>query len=50
MQRLPPAYYLAVNIFMWSTLLMIQAVSQNFITLMVLRILSGAFEAIADPA
>ncbi|GFZ50229.1 hypothetical protein JCM24511_07985, partial [Saitozyma sp. JCM 24511] len=50
MQRLPPAYYLAANIFMWSTLLMIQAVSQNFITLMVLRILSGAFEAIADPA
>ncbi len=29
---------------------MAQAASQNFVTLAALRILSGAFEAIADPA
>lgn len=50
MQRSPPAYYLAFNIFMWGALLMCQAASQNFATLAVLRVLSGAFEAIADPA
>ncbi|KAL7418778.1 hypothetical protein Q5752_006461 [Cryptotrichosporon argae] len=50
MQRLPPAYYLATNIFLWSALLMIEAVSHNFLSLMILRVLSGAFEAIADPA
>lgn len=50
MQRLPPAYYLSANIFMWGVLLMIQAVSKSFTVLLVLRILSGAFEAIADPA
>ncbi|WWC72397.1 uncharacterized protein I206_106359 [Kwoniella pini CBS 10737] len=50
MQRSPPAYYLAGNIFMWGTLLMLQAVSKNFATIAVLRILSGAAEAIADPA
>lgn len=50
MQRSPPAWYLAGNIFMWGVLLMCQAASQSFSTLTVLRILSGAFEAIADPA
>ena len=50
MQRSPPAWYLAANIFMWGALLMCQAASQNFATLAALRILSGAFEAIADPA
>lgn len=50
MQLSPPAYYLAFNIFMWGTLLMCQAASQNFAALAALRILSGAFEAIADPA
>lgn len=50
MQRLPPAYYLSFNIFMWGALLMCEAASKNFATLSVLRILSGAFEAIADPA
>ncbi|KAL8357174.1 hypothetical protein RB598_002147 [Gaeumannomyces tritici] len=50
MQRCPPAYYLAFNIFMWGALLMAQAAAQNFAGLLVLRVLSGAFEAIADPA
>ncbi len=50
MQRSPPGYYLASNIIMWGVLLMCQAAAQNFATLTALRILSGAFEAIADPA
>ncbi|OCF42569.1 hypothetical protein I317_03553 [Kwoniella heveanensis CBS 569] len=50
MQRSPPAYYLSANIFMWGVLLMIQAVSKNFATIAALRVLSGAAEAIADPA
>lgn len=50
MQRSPPAYYLAFNIFMWGALLMCQAASKNFATIAVLRVLSGAAEAIADPA
>ena len=50
MQRSPPAYYLAFNIFMWGALLMIQAAARNFGGLLALRVLSGAFEAIADPA
>lgn len=35
---------------MWGTLLMTQAAANNFASLLALRILSGAFEAIADPA
>ncbi|KAF5687680.1 allantoate permease [Fusarium denticulatum] len=50
MQRSPPGYYLAFNIFMWGALLMTQAAAKNFAGLLALRILSGAFEAIADPA
>ncbi|KAL0574003.1 hypothetical protein V5O48_007947 [Marasmius crinis-equi] len=50
MQQSPTAKYLAINIFMWGVLLMAQAASKNFVQLAVLRILSGAFEAIADPA
>lgn len=50
MQRSPPAFYLAGNIFMWGVLLMCQAASQSFGALVALRVLSGAFEAIADPA
>ncbi|CAG8901767.1 unnamed protein product [Penicillium egyptiacum] len=44
------AWYLAFNIFMWGVLLMCEAASQNFDALAALRVLSGAFEAIADPA
>ncbi|KND86848.1 Nonribosomal peptide synthetase 8 [Tolypocladium ophioglossoides CBS 100239] len=50
MQRSPPAWYLAGNIFMWGALLMCQAAVHNFASLLALRVLSGAFEAIADPA
>jgi MFS family permease len=35
---------------MWGALLMAQAAAKNFAGLLALRILSGAFEAIADPA
>ncbi|KAI1337568.1 major facilitator superfamily domain-containing protein [Xylariaceae sp. FL0016] len=50
MQRLPPGKYLAGNIMMWGILLMIQAAVKNFGSLLALRVLSGAAEAIADPA
>lgn len=50
MQRSPPAYYLAFNIFMWGALLMCQAAINNFGGLAALRVLSGAFEAIAGEA
>lgn len=50
MQRSRMAWYLAFNIFMWGVILMCEAVSHNFATLAALRIISGAFEAIADPA
>ncbi|CAI7593349.1 major facilitator superfamily domain-containing protein [Penicillium manginii] len=50
MQKSPPTYYLSFNIFMWGALLMCQAASKNFEALAALRVLSGAFEAIADPA
>jgi MFS transporter, ACS family, DAL5 transporter family protein len=50
MQRSPPAWYLSFNIFMWGALLMAQAAAKNFASLLALRVLSGAFEAIADPA
>ena len=38
------------QIFLWGVLLMAQAASRNFTDLAVLRILSGAAEATADPA
>ncbi|GJC85488.1 putative transporter C757.13 [Colletotrichum liriopes] len=50
MQRCQPAWYLSFNIFMWGALLMAQAAAQNFGGLLALRVLSGSFEAIADPA
>lgn len=50
MQRSPPAYYLGFNICMWGVLLMCQAAVNNFGGLAALRVLGGAFEAIADPA
>ncbi|KAL0066296.1 hypothetical protein AAF712_006727 [Marasmius tenuissimus] len=50
MQQSPTAKYLSINIFLWGVLLMAQAASRNFAELAVLRVLSGAFEAIADPA
>ncbi|EPQ52012.1 MFS general substrate transporter [Gloeophyllum trabeum ATCC 11539] len=50
MQKFPLNKYLAFNIFMWGVLLMCQAASRNFTELAVLRVLSGAFEATADPA
>ncbi|KAG9659251.1 MFS general substrate transporter, partial [Aureobasidium melanogenum] len=50
MQRCRPGWYLSFNIFFWGALLMCQAAANNFPALAALRILSGAFEAIADPA
>jgi MFS family permease len=42
--------YSGLNIFLWGAFLMAQAAVHSFAALTVLRILSGAFEAIADPA
>jgi MFS family permease len=50
MQKFPLNKYLAFNIFLWGVLLMAQAASRNFTDLAILRVLSGAFEATADPA
>ncbi|TFL04974.1 major facilitator superfamily domain-containing protein [Pterulicium gracile] len=50
MQRSPPSTYLGINICFWGIFLMLQALSQNFTHMVVLRVLSGAAEAIADPA
>ncbi|CCA69279.1 related to allantoate permease [Serendipita indica DSM 11827] len=48
MQKFPLNKYLAI--FIWGGLLMAQAASRNFTELAILRTLSGAAEAIADPA
>jgi hypothetical protein len=45
-----PFSSLAINIMLWGVFLMIQAASKNFTHLIVLRVLGGAVEAIADPA
>ncbi|KAF4534204.1 MFS transporter [Lasiodiplodia theobromae] len=50
LQRFPVGKYLGFNIFLWGVLLMAQAGANNFTTLAVLRALSGAAEACADPA
>ncbi|KAJ7493418.1 MFS general substrate transporter [Mycena galericulata] len=50
MQKFPLNKFLAVNIFMWGALLMAQAGSRNFTDLAILRTISGAAEATADPA
>lgn len=50
MQRYPIGKYLSINIILWGILLMAQAAATNFATLAVLRALSGAAEACADPA
>jgi len=42
--------FVSIQIFLWGVLLMAQAASRNFTELAVLRVLSGAFEATADPA
>ncbi|KAL1974725.1 hypothetical protein VTN31DRAFT_4929 [Thermomyces dupontii] len=50
LQRFPIGKYLGVNIFLWGAFLMLQAACNSFATLAVLRTLSGAAEACADPA
>ncbi|KAK7031408.1 MFS general substrate transporter [Favolaschia claudopus] len=50
MQKFPLNKYLAANIFVWGALLMAQAASRNFTDLAILRTISGAAEATADPA
>lgn len=48
--RLPIAKYLGVSIILWGTTLMLHAVAKNFVTLLVLRILLGVFEAVCQPS
>ncbi|KAG2417581.1 hypothetical protein HFD88_008800 [Aspergillus terreus] len=50
MQRFPVGKYLGANIFIWGFFLMLQAAAKNFVQLAVLRVISGAAEACADPA
>jgi hypothetical protein len=50
MQICPPAYFLGFNIFMWGALLMCQTPVKHFGATAARRVLSGACEAIADPA
>ncbi|KAJ6480896.1 MFS general substrate transporter, partial [Mycena sanguinolenta] len=50
MQKFPLNKYLAANIALWGILLMSQAASRNFTDLAILRTISGAAEAAADPA
>ncbi|KAJ6485862.1 MFS general substrate transporter [Mycena sanguinolenta] len=50
MQKFPLNKYLAANIALWGILLMAQAASRNFTDLAILRTISGAAEATADPA
>ncbi|KAL1683548.1 major facilitator superfamily domain-containing protein [Schizophyllum commune] len=50
MQKFPINKYLAFNIFLWGVFLMAQAASRNFLDMAVLRTISGAAEATADPA
>lgn len=42
LQRSPPAYYLAFNIFLWGAFLMCQAAAKNYATIAALRVISGA--------
>lgn len=49
-QRFPISKYLAVNIFLWGFLLMLQATTSSFASLGALRALAGAAESCADPA
>ncbi|PBP19931.1 allantoate permease [Diplocarpon rosae] len=48
-QRVPIAKYLAVNIILWGTTLMLHAVAKNFTQLVALRTLLGMFEACCQP-
>ncbi|KAG8625959.1 hypothetical protein KVT40_006360 [Elsinoe batatas] len=50
MQKFPLGKYLGFNIILWGIFLMLQAACNSFATLAVLRFLSGAAEACADPA
>ncbi|KAK5941537.1 hypothetical protein PMZ80_006816, partial [Knufia obscura] len=50
MQKYPLGKYLGANIILWGVFLMLQAACSSFATLAVLRFLSGAAEACADPA
>ncbi|OAQ75693.1 allantoate permease [Purpureocillium lilacinum] len=50
LQRLPIEKYLAANIILWGATLSFHAAAPNFVSLLVLRGLLGAFEAVCQPA
>ncbi|PVF94513.1 MFS general substrate transporter [Serendipita vermifera] len=50
MQRSPAGSYLALNIFLWGAFLMAQAGAKKYSDMVILRVISGAAESIADPA
>jgi MFS family permease len=49
MAKFPLSKYLGANIFLWGVFLMAQGGSKNFETMVALRFISGAFEAVAKP-
>jgi hypothetical protein len=49
MAKFPLSKYLGANIFLWGVFLMAQGGSRNFETMVALRFISGAFEAVAKP-
>lgn len=50
MARFPLSRYLGLNIFLWGVFLVAQGGSQDFKDMLILRLISGAFEAVAKPA
>ncbi|BFZ59204.1 hypothetical protein YB2330_000208 [Saitoella coloradoensis] len=50
LQRFPVGKYLGVNVVLWGGTLMCLAACHNFITLAVVRVILGAFEACATPS
>ncbi|KAF8534644.1 major facilitator superfamily domain-containing protein [Trichophaea hybrida] len=49
-QRVPIAKYLSINIMLWGTCLALHAAAKDFVGLVVLRTLLGAFEACCQPS
>ncbi|KAL3481409.1 major facilitator superfamily domain-containing protein [Aspergillus californicus] len=49
-QRVPIAKYLSFNIIMWGAILTLHSVAHNFVSLIVVRVLLGIFEAVCQPS
>ncbi|WVF67579.1 hypothetical protein IAT40_002337 [Kwoniella sp. CBS 6097] len=49
MAKFPLSKYLGINIFLWGVFLMAQGGANDFKDMLILRLISGAFEAVAKP-